>query len=137
MQQHSVIFYAFHSIVDGILNIKTIRKDDVKMDVTLAEKIAQSPAVWAICCIALTGFLLKKMFEKNEQREVKLMQYHEEYRTESKEREKELMLHLERSNESQERTAKALECMNASLSTLERRVDSIEKHAYKNKKECV
>ena len=107
------------------------------MDVTLAEKIAQSPAVWAICCIALTGFLLKKMFEKNEQREVKLMQYHEEYRTESKEREKELMLHLERSNESQERTAKALECMNASLSTLERRVDSIEKHAYKNQKECV
>lgn len=101
------------------------------MDVTTAGQIAQSPAVWALCCILLTGFILKKMYEKNDQREDKLLQYHEEYRAESKERESQLMTHLERSNESQERTAHALEGINMSLATLERRVDRIEKHTYK------
>lgn len=38
--------------------------------------------------------------------------------------------HLERSNESQERTANALEGIHSSLSTLEGRVDRIEKHTY-------
>lgn len=101
------------------------------MDVTMAGQIAQSPAVWALCCILLTGFILKKMYEKNDEREDKLLQYHEEYRVESKERESQLMEHLERSNESQEATARALEGINGSLSALEGRVDRIEKHTYK------
>ena len=100
------------------------------MDITTAGQIAQSPAVWALCFILLTGFILKKMYEKNDQREDKLLQYHEEYRTESKERETQLMAHLERSNESQEATARALEGINTSLATLEGRVDRIEKHTY-------
>lgn len=101
------------------------------MDVTMAGQIAQSPAVWALCCILLTGFILKKLYEKNDEREDKLLKYHEEYRVESKERESQLMEHLERSNESQEATARALEGINGSLSALEGRVDRIEKHTYK------
>lgn len=29
-----------------------------------ATAIASSPAVWAICCILLVGFILKKVYEK-------------------------------------------------------------------------
>ena len=49
---------------------------------------------------------------------------------ESKEREKALMTHLQRSNESQERTANALEGIHSSLSKLEGRIDRIEKHTF-------
>ena len=100
------------------------------MDISTASQIAQSPAVWALCCILLTGFILKKLYEKNDEREDKLLKYHEEYREESKVRESQLMEHLERSNESQEATARALEGINGSLSALEGRVDRIEKHTY-------
>lgn len=56
--------------------------------------------------------------------------YFQSHRDESKEREKALMTHLQRSNESQERTANALEGIHSSLSKLEGRIDRIEKHTF-------
>lgn len=108
------------------------------MDVATAGQVAQSPAVWALCCILLTGFIIKKMYEKNDQREDKLLQYHEEYRAESKEREGKLMDHLERSNESQERTSVALEGLNHAFAGLRDDVSDLAdrvEYMEKNKKE--
>ncbi|MFF5993480.1 hypothetical protein AAGS61_01845 [Lysinibacillus sp. KU-BSD001] len=93
----------------------------------IAEKVANSSNPWIYLSIVLIFAALfagRYIFNY-------LVQLDQSHREESKEREKALMSHLERSNESQERTAHALEGINISLSTLEGRVDRIEKHAYK------
>lgn len=102
------------------------------LNIGTATAIASSPAVWAICCILLVGFILKKVYEKNDKQEERLITIQDEYRTESKEREGKLMEHLKRSDEAQERTAIAVEGIHQSLTKLEGRVDRIEKHNYKS-----
>lgn len=92
------------------------------MDVATANEIATSQAVWAIACLIIAFGAFRYLMSKNDN----LMNRAEE-------RENKLMDHLERSNESQERTAIALEGMNRSLNVLEGRVDRIEKHSLKNK----
>ncbi|WP_397537889.1 BhlA/UviB family holin-like peptide [Rummeliibacillus pycnus] len=77
------------------------------MDVTAASEIATSQFVWSILCIALVIYVMKQ----------------------SEKRENKLMHHLERSDESQEKTAIALEGINRSLTSLESRVDRIEKYS--------
>ena len=63
------------------------------LNIGTATAIATSPAVWAICCILLVGFILKKVYEKNDKQEERLITFQDEYRTESKERECKLMEH--------------------------------------------
>ncbi|OEC02085.1 hypothetical protein GY31_12120 [Lysinibacillus sphaericus] len=92
------------------------------MDVAAVNEIATSQAVWAIACLIIAFGAFRYLMSKNDN----LMNRAEE-------RENKLMEHLERSNESQERTAIALEGMNRSLNVLEGRVDRIEKHSLKNK----
>ncbi|WP_432703349.1 BhlA/UviB family holin-like peptide [Lysinibacillus sphaericus] len=92
------------------------------MDVVAVNEIATSQAVWAIACLIIAFGAFRYLMSKNDN----LMNRAEE-------RENKLMEHLERSNESQERTAIALEGMNRSLNVLEGRVDRIEKHSLKNK----
>lgn len=93
----------------------------------IADKVANSSNPWiylALLLIIAALFAGRYIFNY-------LIKLDQSHRDESKEREKALMLHLNRSNESQERTAHALEGINTSLSTLEGRVDRIEKYAYK------
>jgi len=85
-------------------------------------KILESQFGWAILCLLLGGFILKKVYQKNEQNETKIISL---YETNEK-----LMEHLERSNESQERTAKSLEGINDSLQSLEKRVEKIEERTH-------
>ncbi|RIJ64099.1 BhlA/UviB family holin-like peptide [Rummeliibacillus sp. POC4] len=80
------------------------------MDVKTASEIATNQAVWAILCVLLTIYVMRR----------------------SEQRENKLMAHLERSNESQAKTATALEGINRSLSSLETRVDRIEKFTEKD-----
>lgn len=108
------------------------------MDAKFLSEIAMSQSVWAICCIFLAGFILKKVYEKNDKQEDRLVDLQNEYRTESKEREREskeretkLMNHLARSDEAQERTAVAIEGINKSLDKLTVRVERIEKKSFK------
>ncbi|MGF9977350.1 BhlA/UviB family holin-like peptide [Viridibacillus arvi] len=93
-----------------------------------ATEIATSQVVWAILCIVLTVAVIREMRIENVKRETKLIDLYEDYRKESKIREQQLMAHLERSNDSQEQTLTALQSINSTLSTLESRVDSIEKN---------
>lgn len=99
-------------------------------EVTVLSEIATSQAVWAIVALILAALLFKKLYNDGATREQRLIDQEKQYRVESKEREKQLMQHLERSNESQEKTAEALTGINTSLSSLEGRVDRIEKHTY-------
>ncbi|MGA4518390.1 hypothetical protein ACPA0F_14040 [Solibacillus silvestris] len=39
------------------------------LDIGTATAIASSPAIWTICCILLVGFILKKVYEKNDKQE--------------------------------------------------------------------
>lgn len=97
------------------------------MTIDQVSQVALSPAVWAMCCILLVAFILKKVYEKNDKQEERLTNLHDEYRAESKERENKLMEHLARSDESQERTAIAIEGINNSLDKLTNRVEDIER----------
>lgn len=100
------------------------------VDVLAISEIATSQAAWAIVALILAALLFKKLYNDGATREQRLIDQEKQYRDESKEREKQLMQHLERSNESQEKTADALAGINTSLSSLEGRVDRIEKHTY-------
>lgn len=92
----------------------------------IAEKVANSSNPWIyLSSILIIAVLIAGRYIFNY-----LIQLDQSHRDESKEREKALMTHLERSNDSQERTANALEGIHSSLSTLEGRVDRIEKHTY-------
>lgn len=92
------------------------------MDVAAVNEIATSQAVWAIACLIIAFGAFRYLISKNDT----LMNRAEE-------RENKLMDHLERSNESQEKTAIALEGINRNITVLEGRMDRMEKHTYKNK----
>lgn len=79
------------------------------MDISLISEIASSQFVWCILCIVLVIYTIKK----------------------SDSREEKLMKHLERSNDSQEKTTIALVGINENLTKLENRIDNIEKSTKK------
>lgn len=101
------------------------------MDVATVGQIATSQAVWAIVALLLGVTFFKKLYNDSTSRENRLIEQEQQYREESKEREKQLMQHLTRSNESHERTTAAMEGMNKSLTSLEGRMDRMEKRTYK------
>lgn len=100
------------------------------VEVKTAEQIASSQYVFAILFIILLFVVakylanhLKEMKEENGEREKELKVLYTEHKLESKEREQVLMLHLERSNESQEKSSNTLEKIEVSLRSLEKRMD--------------
>lgn len=101
------------------------------MDVKFWSEVATSQAVWAICCIILAVVALIVMRKDHLKQEEIRLKREEELRVDSKEREDKLMVHLDRSNESQERTAATLENMSRTLQTVEGRVDRVEKILYR------
>ena len=79
-------------------------------------EVATSQAVWAILCIVLAAGVIRALWKTTVKREDKLME------------------HLERSNESQERTASTLDSVQRTLFTIEGRMDRMEKIIYKEEK---
>lgn len=79
----------------------------------IIHEIATSQAVWAILCILLASGVIRALWKSSQKREDKLME------------------HLERSNESQERTASTLDSVQRTLFTMEGRMDRMEKIIYK------
>ena len=94
------------------------------MDVAAVNEIATSQAVWAIACLIIAFGAFRYLISKNDN----LMNRAEE-------RENKLMDHLERSNESQEKKAIALEGINRNITVLEGRMDRMEKYSYKKEKD--
>lgn len=96
------------------------------MSIEQLSQVAQSQVIWAICCILLVGFILKKVYEKNDKQEDRLIVLHDEYREESRERENKLMEHLTESNRIQERTSNSLIQVEKSLVSLEQGLNSLD-----------
>lgn len=90
--------------------------------VIAAQEIATSQAAWAILFIVFSAFVFIEMRNDNRRS-----------REAAETREEKLMEHLSRSNDSQEKTANALESINRTLNTLEGRVHRIEKITYKER----
>lgn len=88
-----------------------IRKGRCRME--FVHDIVESQATWAILCILLAAAVIRELWRASMKREDKLM------------------LHLERSNESQEKTAKTLDSVQRTLDTMEGRMDRMEKIIYK------
>ncbi|MBP3951120.1 BhlA/UviB family holin-like peptide [Bacillus suaedae] len=98
------------------------------MEYQVASEIATSQAVWAILCIVLAAYFIRETRKEKAESEAQLLIMYENQRIESANREKNLMDHLERSNESQAKTAETLEQIQGSLSSLEKRMDRMEKY---------
>lgn len=103
------------------------------MDYQVFSEIATSQVVWAILCILLAIAVIREMRKENVRRENDLINLYEDHRKESKQREERLMDHLDRSNESQEQTAEALKSIRSTLTTMEGRVDRMEKKLYRER----
>lgn len=102
-------------------------------EVQLLEGIVSSQYVWAILClvIGVTYYRMMKsnatkMEEKNDKKEQDLQNFYAQEREESKERELNLMNHLERSNETHERTAETLNKIEESLHSLDSKMQKMD-----------
>lgn len=104
------------------------------MDVATAGQIATSQAVWAIVALLLGGAFFKKLYNDSSTRENRLIEQEKQYREESKEREKQLNEHLDKSieanqslSETQKEIVVAINGLNGSVKSLENRMDRFEK----------
>ncbi|GED14349.1 hypothetical protein [Aneurinibacillus migulanus] len=95
-------------------------------DVKVAQQIAESQAAFGILFVILflvsitaVAFVFKDLKRENKEREQELKDLVAEQKQESKERELKLMDHLERTNDSHERTSETLEKIQHGLATLE------------------
>lgn len=100
------------------------------MDLEMLTEVASSQFVWAILCIILAASVIREMRKENVKREEDLLEFYQAYRTESIEREAALLVHLRRSNDSQEQTVSTLHTMNETIGKIEGRVDRMEKKMY-------
>ncbi|WP_404407764.1 hypothetical protein [Jeotgalibacillus malaysiensis] len=99
----------------------------------LAQEIANSQAVWAVCCIILAAAVIREMRKENVERERQLQTANDVARAEANRREERLLNHLDRSNEIQQETSRTLQSMQSTLVTVENRVDRMEKKLYRKK----
>ncbi|MBP3950348.1 hypothetical protein [Bacillus suaedae] len=97
------------------------------MEYQVASEIATSQAVWAILCIVLAAFYIRETRKEKAESEARLIKMHEEQREESAQREKDLMEHLRRSNDSQEKTAETLEGIQVAIADMQNQMDRMEK----------
>ncbi|MED0704964.1 hypothetical protein [Aneurinibacillus aneurinilyticus] len=95
-------------------------------DVKTAQQIAESQYAFGILFVILflvsitaVAFIFKDLKRENKEREQELKDLISEQKQESKEREAKLMAHLEKTNDSHERTSKTLEKIQHGLATLE------------------
>ena len=109
-------------------------------DIQIAEQIATSQSVFAILFIILliVGYraiskYLKDVKMENDKREKEIKDLYTEHKDESKqreieakERENKLMLHLERSDKSHEKTTRTLEKIEVSLQSLENKTQKMD-----------
>lgn len=100
------------------------------VEVSVAERIASSPAAWAILFILLligaAKFLqwyVTNVKAESERREQALIGLYEKQRVDSEKRECSLMEHLERTTKSLEDTTKSLRGIEKNLSGLEQKLN--------------
>lgn len=90
------------------------------MPIEHAEKIAGSQVGWAILFIVLFFVVISYLVKTSDNREKKLMEFHEQSKADSRERENRLMLHLEK-------TTEELSAISYEMSRMNERMTKIEK----------
>ncbi len=92
-----------------------------------AERIAQSQFAWAILFIVLFFVVISYLVRTSDKREQKLMDFHEESKVESRERENRLMTHLEKNTAEMGAITRELGGIQRKLSDVSNRIEDIEK----------
>ncbi|PPA71804.1 hypothetical protein [Jeotgalibacillus proteolyticus] len=101
----------------------------------LAQEIANSQAVWTLCCIFLAATVIREMRKENIEREKELKESNAITRAEAQRREERLLNHLDRSNDIQQQTSNALQSIQKTMITIESRVDRVEKRIYRKRED--
>ena len=92
-----------------------------------AEKISQSQAAWAVLFILLFGIVMRYLINTSEQREKKLMDFHEQSKNESRKREDRLMTHLEKTTIELSTITHTVSDIQKEMTRMNNRMDEIEK----------
>lgn len=97
------------------------------MPIEQAERIATSQVVWGILFILLFILVVTYLVKTSDKREQKLIDYHEESKAESREREKRLMDHLDAQTEKFGEISNTLGNVQKELVRMNGRMDNLEK----------
>lgn len=97
------------------------------MPIEQAERIAQSQAAWAVLFILLFGIVMRYLINTSEQRENKLMDFHEQSKNDSRKREDRLMTHLEKTTIELSTITHTVSDIQKEMTRMNNRMDEIEK----------
>ncbi len=97
------------------------------MPIEQAERIAQSQFVWAILFILLFGIVVGYLVRTSDKREKKLMEFHEQSKHDSNQREDRLMNHLDQTTVELRAISHTVGDVQKELVRMNDRMDEIEK----------
>lgn len=95
-------------------------------------EVAASQFVWAILAIALAALVIREQRKENVKRESDLIELYDRQVCDSREREKQLMAHLDKTDKSQRETTETLKQIRNTLNQMEGRIDRMEKYYFKD-----
>ncbi|MEY8462522.1 hypothetical protein [Streptococcus merionis] len=97
------------------------------MPIEHVERIAQSQVAWAVLFILLFWVVVGYLVKTSDKREAKLMDFHEQSKKESREREDRLMTHLEKNTAEMGAITRELGGIQKEMSAINNRIEDIEK----------
>lgn len=97
------------------------------LPVEQAERIATSQAAWAILFVLLFIIVIGYLVRTSDKREKKLMDFHEQSKADSRERENRLMIHLEKTTTELSTITHTVSDVQKEMSRMNDRLDQIEK----------
>lgn len=97
------------------------------MTVEQAERIAQSQFVWAILFILLFMIVVGYLVRTSDQREKKLMDFHDQSKSESNKREEWLKGHLDKNTEQLQDISQTIGVVQKEMSYMSDRIGRLEK----------
>lgn len=92
-----------------------------------AERIANSQVAWAVLFILLFWIVVSYLVKTSDNREKKLMEFHEQSKNDSRKREDRLMTHLEKNTEKLGTITHTVADIQKELVKMNDRMDEIEK----------
>lgn len=97
------------------------------MPIEHVEQIATSQVVWAIIAIGSIVYGARYLINTSEQREKKLMEFHEQSKNDSRKREDRLMTHLEKTTIELSTITHTVSDIQKEMMRMNNRMDEIEK----------
>ncbi|UUI41193.1 hypothetical protein [Oceanobacillus oncorhynchi] len=98
----------------------------------LIMEVAASQFVWAILAIALAALVIREQRKENVKREEDLIKLYDRQVCDSRDREQQLLKHLDRTNKAHQETTETLKQIRNTLNQMEGRIDRMEKYYFKD-----